>query len=64
MRRRGADATGRDSFLRRQRQRNRVRIWMISICFVVALTILVALFAWLGVHNWFKRNDAGEGIDT
>jgi len=37
---------------------------MISICFVNVLTILVALFAWLGVHNWFKHNNAGIGMDT
>ena len=51
-----------DSWVQQQRRRTRIRIWMISICFVFILAIIVALFAWLGAHNWFKDNsNAGGG---
>ncbi|MCJ1273025.1 hypothetical protein MMC21_000814 [Puttea exsequens] len=60
-----ADGYPSESFLRRERQRNRLRIWMISICFFVILCVLVALLAWLGVHNWFKHNDkSGPMMDN
>ncbi len=44
-----------ESWLRKQHERNRLRIWMISLCFFVAIGILIALFAWLGSNNWFKH---------
>lgn len=44
-----------ESWLRKQQQRNRLRIWMISLCFFVAIGVLIAVFAWLGSNNWFKH---------
>jgi len=44
-----------DSWLQKQHERNRLRIWMISLCFFVAIGVLIALFAWLGSNNWFKQ---------
>lgn len=52
-----ADAQGRESWLAKQRQRNRMRIWMISLCFCVVIGILIAIFAWLGSNHWFKHED-------
>ena len=54
---RSADVWDSESWLRKQHERNRLRIWMISLCFFVAIGILIALFAWLGSNNWFKHGN-------
>ncbi|KAK0509039.1 hypothetical protein JMJ35_008410 [Cladonia borealis] len=46
-----------ESYIERQRLRNKTIIWVISISFFVVIVILIALFAWLGAHNWFKSED-------
>ncbi len=52
---RQTDVWDSESWLRKQRERNRLRIWMISLCFFVAVGILIAIFAWLGSHHWFQH---------
>ena len=52
-----ANANCRESYIERQRLRNKTIIWVISISFFVVIVILIALFAWLGAHNWFKSED-------
>lgn len=52
-----ADRCDSESWLRKQHERNRLRIWMISLCFFVAIGILIAIFAWLGSNNWFKHGN-------
>ncbi len=52
-----ANARCRESYIERQRLRNKTIIWVISLSFFVVMVILVALFAWLGSHNWFRGAD-------
>ena len=49
-----ANARCSESYIERQRLRNKTIIWVISLSFFVVIVILIALFAWLGAHNWFK----------
>ena len=52
-----ADAGNSESYIEQQRQRNKTIIWIISLSFFVVIAIMIALFAWLGSHNWFKGGD-------
>lgn len=49
-----ANVRCRESYIERQRLRNKTIIWVISLSFFVVIVILIALFAWLGAHDWFK----------
>ncbi|KAL2041999.1 hypothetical protein N7G274_005187 [Stereocaulon virgatum] len=46
-----------DSYIEEQRQRNKTIIWIISISFFIIIAIMIAVFAWLGSHNWFKNGN-------
>lgn len=52
-----ADTKDRDSYIEEQRQRNKTIIWIISISFFIIIAIMIAVFAWLGSHNWFKNGN-------